>query len=447
VIDQTPPSGPYDAEIDIHALLIDERNWRLPDGVHDQRAAAQRMAQEQGTKLLALCKHVVTHGLNPAQKFLVTKKGKNYIVLDGNRRLVALRLLERPTIAQGAIPDTRIRQLKRLSDTFTAPRTVACAVFETREQADPWIELIHSRRGDGAGLVSWSARQKARHQARSGVPPLHLQVLDHVREHGALSSLAIEKIDNDSFTTSTLQRFMEMKRVRELLGVEEVDGRLASPYPPDIVLSGLTRLVDEIASGAVDSRKIHTVEQGAQWVEHYPLGVRPDPTSKSAGVAATLIDGAPTDRRGGATKKRSSRAPGKYLIPAGVEIQIPDNRMRAIYRELRGELPVEQAVNATGALLRVFLEMSLADFLRRKNLPRKESDKLDANFETAYKHMLEQKVLSENQLKVARSAIVHSTGGLRTLHAIVHEVDMVLAPSELRAIWGRLESFITALWA
>jgi hypothetical protein len=150
-----------DAEIDAQRLLVDEENPRLPDGIRNQRDAAQVLAEYQGPRLIALAKHIEAHGLYPAQRFIVMKEdaSRDYVVLDGNRRLVALKAVETPA-AFGSLPPSRIRALKKL-DARRMPRKVPSVVVDDRIEAEPWIRLTHLDQRGGVGQSKWSTAQKA----------------------------------------------------------------------------------------------------------------------------------------------------------------------------------------------------------------------------------------------------------------------------------------------
>jgi hypothetical protein len=78
-----------------------------------------------------------------------------FYVLDGNRRLTALKLLESPLLAEGILSKKSLKMLKRLSDQFekTPITRLRCVVFSNRSEADPWIQLTHQGLNRGAGHV------------------------------------------------------------------------------------------------------------------------------------------------------------------------------------------------------------------------------------------------------------------------------------------------------
>src|SRR5437868_6568286 len=120
---------PQFADIEVAKLRLDLRSPRLPDVPDSQREAFEQMADAQDSKLLALCKHIARHGLSPAHRFIVIPDdGNQFIVLDANRRLTALRALEQPDLVQGQLSESDMKQLKQMADTYEPPDDVPCVV-------------------------------------------------------------------------------------------------------------------------------------------------------------------------------------------------------------------------------------------------------------------------------------------------------------------------------
>src|SRR5713101_7496103 len=92
---------PESRSIQIEKLLLDVENPRLGQGLGGQVETAQAMLNAERKKTLVLADDIKNHGLNPADRFMVmgSGKGDTYVVLEGNRRLTALRILQDPSIA------------------------------------------------------------------------------------------------------------------------------------------------------------------------------------------------------------------------------------------------------------------------------------------------------------------------------------------------------------
>ena len=86
-------------EVCIDDLLLDLDNPRF-DGLSNQKDALEKIVVSQGKKLVNLADDIVAEGLSPAHRMLVMESKEHkrkYVVLDGNRRLAALKILSNPS--------------------------------------------------------------------------------------------------------------------------------------------------------------------------------------------------------------------------------------------------------------------------------------------------------------------------------------------------------------
>src|ERR1022692_4208517 len=91
-------------QLEIADLLLDLENPRITKA-GGQNDALQKIIDDQDVKLVALAESIVEEeGLNPMDRLLVIKssgaKGK-YVVIEGNRRLAAIKILHSPAVLTG----------------------------------------------------------------------------------------------------------------------------------------------------------------------------------------------------------------------------------------------------------------------------------------------------------------------------------------------------------
>ncbi len=329
--------------------------------------------------LLALAKHITTYGLNPAEKFIVIPDDQNqYIVLDGNRRLTALRLLETPSIVEGYVSENLFAQLKKLSASFlkSPVEDAPCIVFQDNEQADPWIELIHDGESGGAGLVKWSAQQRSRYQARKGNKALHLTVLDFVAQHGQLSPETVEKINLGKYPTSTLKRVLSTPYVREKLGIEKKGQMAFTQYPKSDIIKGLSRVIDDTGTGRINANHVRTQTDRINYINSFDNDTLPSEENRND--EAVPIEDAPDNHVPPQRLRPERRASmsRKKLIPGSLRLDIDVPRINDIYHELKRRLIVHETPNAVAVLLRAFLEMSVDEYIDRKGIQIRGRDTL-----------------------------------------------------------------------
>jgi hypothetical protein len=131
-------------EIDLMNLFINIENPRF-EMVGNQRDAINIMLEDQRDKLIKLAEDIVDNGLNPSELIIVTPHetdDSRFVVMEGNRRITALKLLSTPEL----IPEkykSMLKRFKQLRDSFLRHpiEKVPSVIFDNVEQAYRWIKL------------------------------------------------------------------------------------------------------------------------------------------------------------------------------------------------------------------------------------------------------------------------------------------------------------------
>ncbi|MEV1146602.1 hypothetical protein, partial [Micromonospora sp. NPDC049799] len=115
--------------------------------------------------LISLARDMAQTGQsNPAELPIAVKHGSKYLILEGNRRFAALKLMRDPALADDEAHQKAFRRAAALG---TPPATVFTLVTSSREEADHWIVLRHTGENGGRGIKRWSAAQTATHRRRA----------------------------------------------------------------------------------------------------------------------------------------------------------------------------------------------------------------------------------------------------------------------------------------
>ena len=218
-------------EASLDELLLDLKNPRF-DGLANQRDALEKIVQSQGAKLVNLAEDIVAEGMSPAHRMLVMKaKGKGdtgYIVMDGNRRLAALRVLANPAVLEGMsnVGDITAQRLRKLAKDFDLAKIQPFDVFICKNEAEArhWIEAIHTGENEGRGVVSWDGIATARYRGNNA----SLKVLDFIKAAGKLSEE--EQAALERFPITNLDRLLATPEVRELLGLTLREGTCCQTF-------------------------------------------------------------------------------------------------------------------------------------------------------------------------------------------------------------------------
>lgn len=149
-------------------VLLDPENPRLPDGASSDRDAINSLLDDDAAALIRLARDIAgKQMLNPATPPILIQKGTKYLVLDGNRRFAALKLLRDPTLAN---QEEHQKAFRRAASLGTPPVTVYTYVAADRAEADSWIFLLHTGENKGVGVKTWNAEQKANYRKRAQKP-------------------------------------------------------------------------------------------------------------------------------------------------------------------------------------------------------------------------------------------------------------------------------------
>jgi len=454
---------PYRKLLAVAQLLLDIRNPRLPEIQENQADAIKSMVRSQGGRLLVLAQHMVEKGPNLSALVCVMPSEESegeYVVLDGNRRITVLKLLENPLLAEGAIDNSTLDKIKRLSVRFDKkPITeFECVVYADREEADPWIELIHRGQAQGAGLVEWDGQVAARYDARKGSTPAALQVLDYVRDNGNISTKTKQLINNGRFPITNLERLINTPYVRKKLGIERENGDVVTVYPADEVLKGLSKMVEDLGSGDYTVTKLKTQDQRIEYINSYNKADLPD-SAQSLTQSYKLGVTPPTNSgsRGGSGSSGSRGKGSGYkqrvtLVPSTCRLSISPPRIYKVFGELK-KLNVDEYPNAAAVMLRVFIELSMDYFLEHTIVwteQKIDNSYLRDKLQSVSNHMKNNGLMTEVELAPVSKAISGQTllaASVKTMNGYVHSRYYSPQATELKTAWDDFQPFLEKVWA
>jgi len=142
--------------IDLTQLCFDPDNPRLPVdllGVCDDQRVITHMLRDES--LIELMGSIAETGYSPSEPLLVApKKDGSYCVVEGNRRLAALKLLEHPELAT-----VRVKSVNEIASKKKGSNTkIPVIVYNDREDILDYLGYRHI-----TGVKSWGALEKARY--------------------------------------------------------------------------------------------------------------------------------------------------------------------------------------------------------------------------------------------------------------------------------------------
>lgn len=447
-------------ELRIDELLLDSDNPRI-ESAASSREALQKIIDDQGKKLAELAEDIANEGMSPIDRLLVIleKKGVGaYTVVEGNRRVAALKILSNPSVLSSLhIPGPLQKRFEKLAKDFDrkAVEPLDCFEVATRTEANRWIWLRHTGENEGRGVVDWSGVASARFR---GTDPA-LQALEFVQVHGNLTQEQLENLRG--FPITTLDRLLSTTEVRQLIGIEVKEGRLRSGLPGDELIKPLRRMVLDLAEKKVTVSNLKDKTAQAEYVRG--LGTDDKPKLSRAAVVRDVKDfkdgefKRPAFASGGVKKKKGyNAAQRKTLIPAPVKLNVSEAKIADIYLELR-KLKMEDFPNSCAVLLRVFLELSIDAYMDKNGIDRhfvepKSGNKHDMALRKKLLAVIDDMVSKKGHRKhdfdAVNRAVGDSTSPLHIdlLHAYVHSRFETPTVGNLKAAWTAAEPLFLKIW-
>jgi hypothetical protein len=447
---------PVTREIPVQQLLLDVENPRLDDVQSSQTQTLHRMLTSPKEHLLPLVKSVAERGLSPMYRFFVMPEASapgRYVVLEGNRRIAAVKLLDHPELAAPVLTAAQLRWLREQQRVHRARggiTSISAQVFGSREEADPWLLLHHGGEQQGAGLVRWGSTEKARFaQRRLGRKDPTLQVIEFVERSGALDDATLARLRRVPRTN--IERLIDDRAVRTYLGLERHHGVIYTTHDGAETVKLLAKLVTEAAHGRLKVTDIEKTPDRLKYIKK--LGPTPSPSKRlpapeplDLAIGATVT---PPGRRSASKSSVSTASTArKTLIPRSASCEVSDPRIADLARELRG-LDLERFSNAAGVAFRVLLELSVDHYLVGRGLRTEEQLRagLEQKTQIVVDDLKTKAIMTYAQLKGARTLTSsHGPFGVDTFHAYVHNQYFSPAPIDLKKNWDNLALFFDRIW-
>jgi hypothetical protein len=404
-------------------------------------------------KLVNLAEDIIDKGLNPSEVIMVASlDGNSYVVLEGNRRIAALKLISSISLLESVgLPQRLTKRLRILHDRAKdeLPTQINCVVL-SREDANYWIQLKHTGENEGIGVVPWDGQ--ARHRFRGNSPAL--QAVELVDKSNYINDETRNKLPKIAITN--IERILGTPDARKYLGVDVMNRKLILNPPEDDALARLAIIITDIAHGIMKVTHLDSKQQRVDYAAE--VAARPLPKAHTPGAAAK-------------SSTSSASAPGKTghkisperkaLIPRQLKLSIPQTRINRIYHELQS-LDVDKFINSCAVMFRVFIEMSIDDFAQRHKIsflspvksrtpskpPQLREKSLRTKLISIADYLENQNICNRDELRGVRTLINNRNHVLSvdTLNAYVHNKHYNPTPSDLKGNWDNIETFVERLW-
>lgn len=456
-------------------LHLDVKNPRLGQETASQAPREIFKYLFEHDKALDVAESIASRGFFPNEPLLAIKENGRYVIVEGNRRLAALKALREPGLLEGPLE----RQLERLSKRITDPQEIAkvpVTIAPSRRATDVQIAGRHI----GTPVRAWQAENRAsfildklaegynNDQLRDELR-FSLADIQQARQTRAIADMARSldlpeevqaKLDNPRAKLfTTLERIFDSSVGREYLKVEpDPEHGLRGTTTKNEFVRGFQKLVIDVTLGKQSSRTLNTNDNIKTYFESWDAADRPTnkrgtfvPSDiikgKSVASPSRKVEPAPTPL------PKKTKPESKTVLPKDLKIRFGNDRLIDIHRELT-RLFRKDYPNAGAVLLRVFFELSVIHYLDRigelgkiiENLKNKKQ-LLSYGVPTMRQLIPEiirisKKHLSAPDSKMVEKAIHYDASApftLSDLHAFVHQASDLPGERDILQFWLRTE--------
>lgn len=453
-------------------LHLDAKNPRLGREVSTRAPREIIQYLFEHDKAIDVAQSIASRGYFPNEPLLVINENGRLVVVEGNRRLAALKALREPGLLEGNL----VRQMERLSRRITnldAIAKVPVIVAPSRRATDRQIAGRHI----GTPVLAWQAENRASfildkldegydNQELLDELGFSLADIQKARQTRAIADMARSldlpeelkaKLDNPRAKLfTTIERIFESSVGRDFLKVEpDAEHGIRGTTTKGEFIRGFAKLVTDVALGKQSSRTLNTNDDIRKYFSSWRADDLPA-NRRGSFVPADVIKGksvasAARKAEPSATTKKPTQV-SKTVLPRDFKVRFGNDRLVDIRRELT-KLKREEYPNAGAVLLRVFFELAVMNYLERSGELTKIIEKLGGKGKLPYgKPTMKQLVpeitriakehLTKEQATKVEKAIRYDAAApftLSDLHAFVHQSSDLPSDRDIWQFWLRTE--------
>lgn len=458
--------------ISVASLHLDAKNPRLGAAANGASPRELIHLLFEHDKAMEVAQSIALRGFFPNEPLLVIRENEQYVVVEGNRRLAALKALRDPGLLDGTA-ERQVERFARRIRNIDSIAKVPVILAPSRRATDRQVAGKHV----GTPVLAWQAENRASF------------ILEKLTEGYDTQEL----LDELGFSAADVQAARQTKAIadmaRSLTLAEEVKSKLENPRTklfttiervfdstvgrsfmkvapdPEHGLRGLTtkteflrgfsKLITDVALGRQSSRTLNTNDDIQKYFDSWQPADLPA-SKRGSFLPSDLITGSEILRK--PARAESVAATVKQptiqltVLPNTLKIRFGSDRLIDIRRELtklkRADFP-----NAGAVLLRVFFELAVTHYLERTGeLTRittalKEKGKLNFDTPTMKQLIPEVNRIAREKLPKADAAKVEKAikydsaapFTLSDLHAFVHQNTDLPGERDILQFWLRTE--------
>jgi hypothetical protein len=484
--------------IEISNLLLDLDNPRFNREVSNQREAINLMLDLQSEKIFNLAKDIIENGLDPSENMIVrpcTEEGKEnfYIILEGNRRATALKLLEQPTIAEKETIQKKFLKLEKIARVENL-QNIRCVVIENEEEYNHWISLKHTGDNKGVGRERWTTPEIDRYNAKHGKTSIQSQIYKFILDHHDYYKHILEY--KKYIYVTNLSRLFD-KNTQKKFGLSLVNSFLYSTLPYEAFLAKLNLILSEMVYISQGNNKpdfnvsrIYNVSDREEFLNQIGIGNpeievkawklddafknREELRNDNGFQSETKNDTGDKENNNDNSKPNNSSRNNDYehnedsgkrkrtntnkdntarnsLIPISTKFSFRGNKKcSAIFQELKNKMTHDVHPYSIAVMLRVFIDLSVSEFIEEKQIKPKDQTRnpgLYDKVEMCSAYLKEKNLLSQTKISAINAFAKDKLKASGTLQQYVHNQHLLPSKDILNREWDNFEPLLKAIWS
>ena len=446
------------ANVSIRRLYLDPKNPRhIP--IENQKEIISYLIENEKVKELA--KDIAEKGMtNPLDLVGIITEDNKKLVVEGNRRVCALKLLDKPCLA----PKKYQKYFTTLHGKVKNQTTkIPVHVFPNRDEAQPWLSTLHTA-SSNTSRKPWSPEQKTRFDQSVDGRPDHaaaLTILDFSLENNLISPEKSQKV------ITTITRMLSTPEVRHAFGITTgvTERNILINITKEEFTAIITQYFNDFDDPNYNIGSRSNKKNRLDYIQHLKnIGKIPSNRLDKdieliPGISSTTTTSSAISPQNTTQKRTTKTTKSKSAQLIDYELEIPVSKIQSIYSEIN-TMDIEKHPYATAALLRALIEQSCDYFLLKSGNSIQfhegsNSQKIDEKSKLREKilgiaqyfektHHIENKELLAliNECTPKKDG----SGTLNLLHGVLHNYAHNICSAQIISAHNNLRSFIIAMW-
>lgn len=378
-------------KISVTSLRLDYENPRLTKfgSKPSQSEIIEYLIENE--KVIDLAKSIIQQNYFLNEQPIVTKENNKFIVLEGNRRVTACKILINPDLIKNSNKRNQIKKSLKSFD-IEIIKKLEVYIAPDRASAD---QMIVNRHTGGSVVEKWDKTKQDRfifNRYKDGetIEELSIkfsttkgEIKKALRRHNVFTEIVKLHLDEKykkvlseetRFSMTNVERVYDSKFGRKFLGIDFNDENctVIKLLPKEQFTKRLSFIVEKVIDGEINSRNLNTEDQKENYFTEM-LGLSqfdgniPLDEKNNYNEDDLLEDENEEDNQDDVVKptknNKSTKSSSIKLFNSNIHLVTNVKRIDLIFDELR-KLNLKQNTNAVAVLLRCYLDMLTYQFLK-----------------------------------------------------------------------------------